>query len=141
MPSNNTGGTTSGTPITGSSTVATNTSRWTVTADQRPRQQTQQSGRSASDMMEEVLRIARENARRNFADPELRGLIQDDDNLFDDEATPSMPMPLDCELLKKRHLNKSERQAYHKPKRDWELTNKGEVCKSACSLVVDDLVE
>jgi hypothetical protein len=84
--------------------------------------------------------MARANARRNFVDPDMVELIQEEDNLFD-EVTPPMPMPLDCELLKKRHLNKSERQAYHKPKRDWELTNKGEVCKSACSLVVDDLVE
>lgn len=49
--------------------------------------------------------------------------------------------PLDCAVLKKRHLTKEERQAYHMPRKDWELTGKGEVCKSTCSLVVDDLVE
>lgn len=43
--------------------------------------------------------------------------------------------------MKKRHLNKEERQYYHQPKNDWLESPSGEVCKSACTLVVDDLVK
>ena len=45
------------------------------------------------------------------------------------------------DVMKKRHLNKDERQVYHKPTPDWVLTPSGEVCKSACHLVVDDLIK
>lgn len=44
------------------------------------------------------------------------------------------------DILKKRHLSKSERQFLHKPLPDWELQSGKEICKSTCSLVVDDLV-
>lgn len=50
-------------------------------------------------------------------------------------------MDLDKSLLKKRHLNREERQMFHKPNPDWVQTTAGEVCKSACTLVVDDLVD
>lgn len=42
--------------------------------------------------------------------------------------------------LKKRHLNSDERGAYHQPKSDWCETGRGDMCKSACSLEVEDLV-
>lgn len=132
MPTNNTGGTpargfvaSSGTTTTSAGTINAGGGGWTL---------------SATQQMEEVLREARRQAMRRNVDPELVAFDSPSD-IFEAVETPSMPMPLDCEILKKRHLNKNERQAYHKPKRDWELTNKGEVCKSACSLVVDDLVE
>ena len=44
-------------------------------------------------------------------------------------------------VLKKRHLNQDERRALNNPNSDWIQTQSGEVCKSACTLVVDDLVE
>jgi hypothetical protein len=50
------------------------------------------------------------------------------------------PTPDIKKELKKRHLNQSERRKYHKPNPDWEQTPSGEVCKSACTLVVDDLI-
>lgn len=42
--------------------------------------------------------------------------------------------------LKERHLSKRERQAFHKPKSDILSTDRGEVCKNACTLEVDDLI-
>jgi len=44
-------------------------------------------------------------------------------------------------ILKKRHLTIEERRILHKPNPDWVQTSSGEVCRSACTLVVDDLVE
>lgn len=44
------------------------------------------------------------------------------------------------EILKQRHLNREERQIFHRPAPDWVQTQHGEVNRSACSLVVDDLV-
>ena len=44
-------------------------------------------------------------------------------------------------ILKKRHLTIEERRIFHKPNPDWVQTPSGEVCRSACTLVVDDLVE
>lgn len=43
--------------------------------------------------------------------------------------------------LKKRHLSRSERERLHRPDPDWEMVGKKEVCHSACTLVVDDLLE
>jgi hypothetical protein len=43
--------------------------------------------------------------------------------------------------LKKRHLTRSERDRLHKPDPDWTMVGKKEVCHSACTLVVDDLLE
>lgn len=137
MPTNNTGGTPArGFVVDNNLVTASSNGTWTVT------EVPVNSGGRASSMMEEVLRQARETAMRRNTPPISRDEFVDNSvDIFDEVEAPSMPMPLDCEILKKRHLNKNERQAYHKPKRDWELTNKGEVCKSACSLVVDDLVE
>lgn len=44
-------------------------------------------------------------------------------------------------ILKERHLRKSERDVLHKPKTDYLEGGKGEVCKNACSLEIDDIVE
>lgn len=43
-------------------------------------------------------------------------------------------------LMKKRHLNQDERRLLHKPKSDWESTVRGDVCKSANTLTVDDII-
>lgn len=43
-------------------------------------------------------------------------------------------------IMKERHLTKAERQALHKPKSDWIEGRKGEECRAACELKVNDLV-
>jgi len=45
------------------------------------------------------------------------------------------------ETMKKRHLNQDERRHYHKPENDWKDTPKGEVCVSANTLNVDDIIK
>lgn len=42
--------------------------------------------------------------------------------------------------MKKRHLDRHERAQHHKPAPDWIQTGKGEVCRSASTLPIDDLV-
>lgn len=42
--------------------------------------------------------------------------------------------------MKHRHLSKNERDYLHQPKTDWCQTTRGEECRSACTLVVDDIV-
>jgi hypothetical protein len=42
--------------------------------------------------------------------------------------------------LKKRHLNKQERDAFHNLKSDWCESPRGDVCKNASSLEIDDIV-
>lgn len=42
--------------------------------------------------------------------------------------------------LKKRHLSRAERDAFHKPKSDWFETQDGEACRSAETLVVKDII-
>ena len=42
--------------------------------------------------------------------------------------------------MKKRHLEKRERESLHRPLNDWKETSRGEVCINACSLPVDDII-
>lgn len=44
------------------------------------------------------------------------------------------------EVMKVRHLNKGERDMYHQPKPDWHDTPKGDMCKNACVLEVEDII-
>ncbi len=44
-------------------------------------------------------------------------------------------------VLKVRHLSRYERQALHAPPSDWKATERGDVCKNACTLEVEDLLE
>lgn len=44
------------------------------------------------------------------------------------------------EVMKVRHLSKNERAHYHRPKADWKESPKGEVCKSSCTLEVEDII-
>jgi len=44
------------------------------------------------------------------------------------------------EVMKVRHLNKGERDMYHNPKPDWHDSKKGDVCKNACVLEVEDII-
>ena len=41
---------------------------------------------------------------------------------------------------KKRHLTQDERHALHKPVSDWSESSRGDVCKSACTVEVGDIV-
>ena len=43
--------------------------------------------------------------------------------------------------LKKRHLKKNERDAYHQPEDDWCESKKGDVCRSSFTLDLDDILE
>lgn len=45
------------------------------------------------------------------------------------------------ETLKKKHLNRIERDAFHRPKSDWSESPSGEVCKNAETLVVSDIIK
>lgn len=45
------------------------------------------------------------------------------------------------ETIKSRHLSGAERVAYHKPKSDWYETPAGEVCRSADTLTVVDILK
>lgn len=45
------------------------------------------------------------------------------------------------EILKKKHLNRIERDAFHRPKSDWSESPSGEVCKNAETLVVSDIIK
>lgn len=44
------------------------------------------------------------------------------------------------EEIKKRHLRKNERDAHHKPASDVVECGKGEVCKNACTLELEDII-
>lgn len=44
------------------------------------------------------------------------------------------------EVLKVRHLTRHEREGLHQPARDWKETPKGDVCKNACTLEVEDIL-
>ena len=48
--------------------------------------------------------------------------------------------PFENGTCKKRHLTKPERDMLHKPASDWCETGRGEVCKSACTLEIDDII-
>lgn len=56
------------------------------------------------------------------------------------EDAEEIPMDKIEKIMKERHLTKAERQALHKPKSDWIEGKKGEECRAACELKVDDLV-
>lgn len=62
---------------------------------------------------------------------------------FSDD-NPYASTPRDMESIKKemktRHLTRSERDALHNPETDWIQTPRGEVCKNACSLEVEDII-
>ena len=44
------------------------------------------------------------------------------------------------EILLSRHLDRNERQSLHNPKSDWSDTGRGDVCKNACTLEVNDIL-
>lgn len=44
------------------------------------------------------------------------------------------------ETLKVRHLSRDERRSLHQPLPDWKESPKGDVCKNACTLEVDDII-
>jgi hypothetical protein len=45
------------------------------------------------------------------------------------------------EILKQRHLTKSERRALHKPAKDWEETSRGDKLRSACTIEISDILD
>ena len=53
---------------------------------------------------------------------------------------PKKQIKMDEKVLKQRHLGRDERSLFHQPKSDWCESPKGDVCKSACSLEISDLV-
>lgn len=55
----------------------------------------------------------------------------------DDDISPEILHMID---LKKSHLSRDMRSMMHKPKSDWYETPKGEVCKNASTLVIDDII-
>ena len=61
-------------------------------------------------------------------------------NPFDLEDSNEQLMSSVEETLKVRHLTKHEREGLHKPARDWKETPKGDVCKNACTLEVEDIL-
>lgn len=68
--------------------------------------------------------------------PDLQAFMEDDEVDFDDrEALPVK------EIIKKRHLNMHERARVHKPASDWIETPAGEVCRSADTLMVQDILK
>jgi len=67
---------------------------------------------------------------------DARDFMVDDEVEFDDrEALPVK------EIIKKRHLNMHERARVHKPASDWIETPAGEVCRSADTLMVQDILK
>lgn len=56
------------------------------------------------------------------------------------EDVEEIPMDKIEKIMKERHLTKAERQALHRPKSDWIEGKRGEECRAACELKVDDLV-
>ena len=44
------------------------------------------------------------------------------------------------QAMKRRHLDKGERENYHRPGNDWRATKRGDACYSAVTLQVDDLL-
>ena len=61
-------------------------------------------------------------------------------NPFDLEDSNEQLMSSVEETLKVRHLTKHEREGLHQPARDWKETPKGDVCKNACTLEVEDIL-
>lgn len=45
------------------------------------------------------------------------------------------------DTLKNRHMNKRERDMYHKPHNDWTETKRGDVCKSSYTLEINDILK
>lgn len=57
------------------------------------------------------------------------------------EAQAQGTRDIPTEEMKKRHLNSSERAIFHRPKKDWIVTENGkEICRSSSVLDVSDLV-
>ena len=44
------------------------------------------------------------------------------------------------QVLKERHLTRSERSVYHQPRPDWKESSRGDVCKNASTLEVEDII-
>lgn len=92
-------------------------------------------------------------AQRMMREAGLVAEFDEDDDLIERGPQPDFaPMifssqrhinrpEMDKKLLKKRHLSKQERDMLHNPASDWCETNKGEVCKNACSLEISDLLD
>jgi len=49
-------------------------------------------------------------------------------------------MKIDEKVFKERHLQRDERSMLHHPKSDWCESPKGDICKSACTLEISDLI-
>ena len=57
------------------------------------------------------------------------------------EAQVQGTRDIPTEEMKKRHLNSGERAIFHRPKKDWIVTENGkEICRSSSVLDVSDLV-
>lgn len=67
-----------------------------------------------------------------FRSSDITAVWDEDEDIITD-VTPMID-------LKKMHLNRDMRSVLHRPKSDWFETPRGEVCKNACSLVVDDII-
>jgi hypothetical protein len=97
---------------------------------------------TAQALDELMRRNAQQQVLRHRGEPiQPFGMDLVDDNVeFDDEERDLISPDELKETLKKRHLNRMERDALHKPKTDWFETPAGEVCKNAETLVVSDII-
>jgi len=95
----------------------------------------QVSARSVDDVLEQLANDELHEETPN--DFELR-----DTNIFIQARRPrqrNRDESLD-DILKQRHLTRGERQVLHNPKTDWISGARGDVCKSAWSLEIKDLL-
>ena len=88
---------------------------------------------------------AQPTPRRTYSDfvaqaRRFHGSLEDEEKPEEKEEEIDVSQESIDKLMKTRHLTKSERQALHKPKSDWIEGKKGEECRAACELKVDDLV-
>lgn len=44
------------------------------------------------------------------------------------------------QTMKKRHLDRDERQLLHKPDTDWVATKRGDKCRNSVTLEIEDIV-
>lgn len=118
---------------------------WEYTEDVMPNQAEQ----AGAVLNAAAIQRARDNMFRVYANeipvqemPRFARAVPRGVGFFVDEAEqlPAEPVDMDKLPLKERHLNKRERDQLHKPKSDWCESNKGDVCRSACTLDVSDLI-
>lgn len=107
---------------------------WRPTIDTQERNPFEEDDPIALRELQELFRasrVAEAQQLRSFRSPFSQDFTRD----YDEQTMSDIAV-----VMKERHLSKSERQAYHQPKNDWKESPKGDVCKNASTLEVEDII-